>query len=1830
MLGAALGRTFSRHDGLVAVYLPEGVGEDEAAEVVRSANAVRSTNPPFAILVTDGPEVLDDDECLRVSPRNALMYRQGDHLAVVCDKRPDLASFQAFREELGQNFPEVTGPSATLKEVASSALVEVLERAGLEASTGWDPTLPEARLVEVFRLLQAIHLNLRQGTKAWNAYWFAHVSSGLSRLVELLSAAANRDPSTSLQKAFSRYTYAAFALPTPKDSVLPRYPAGRYVDALQMYWADQKTIEVSAAHLENHEASKGKAHPLAGIDWGGFDDVLASEDNQAIAFVEFLKKRHSLGEALADLTEEQFVQPFGTSGATSGLGLYSLEFESLSIVEGGAPTTTAAVRVATDDVGEVATSDELRVLIPTQGPVNPEDISGSGVSIRSGTARVTWTETSPLEVDGDGRLWARGILSREQPASALFKVNTKPIRLELDVPQYDTLVARVLPASAQVMCIPSETAGVAYFPVKSRGALGPHRYCGPKSVTPTSADDEATFVQTLEDGASKFYLLVWTVADGTPTFEGKELEPLNSREGIFAVAIEPASLSVLKVDDFTFELRAAEPNIVHQSPIVAAVHNQSVSRDAPEATTTASIRGQYETFLSQNHDKASWTRALGHVAVSQDRSFEFSNFMGVSNGALLLAEEMRSMWSSMSDLDVPTELIDSREAAAFRSAFSALDLNETLGLRTGDGADYVELPSKTSWRHLWTSGRARLEAYLGSYAELIEKAKTLGDPAGVFWATYPFSISVWRTGDSIRSSAVLLSPLHPIRLAWLAGVEWTLWESTWAKALAGTVEGWNLPLMGPRETSTGYMIAVPLESGEDQIFLGWSMLVEASIDGPKALRSPERMNELSAPATAVGGLNATAVAAALRNYRQVNPHVSTVTIDLAASSESNRMEEVDAAVLESVRDWSARSASSLIGGARVWDSSKRAGDPPRELMARMVKTAPNLPLTWSRYAPDPANLKQCNVRILQDAGVHIEVKTGGQTALGVLGDVPLRRFEAVSGDSVGNNNSVSSPGLRSEISWEPLSRAIRLFENHTASPQISSKLFKANLVNATADWTVSGEALMTPSAMASILQNAGDGAQMLWEWRPPFLDPMGNTPMLERRPFVSVARVPSSFREQIRSLLKKAQGSDVPDSSLNALIGKLGARGVGLSSLLSMGGTHASGALGFYLAFELMDQIEATAEHTYVLPIDACDTFLRALGGRNHGDQKRRADLLTVRITDDRIILSPIEVKFYGLAGDISTGYLPSSGDGALAEALDQLTTTQDLIRVVEEQSHKIATEGTPSDRALWSNGLAALVESAIRLRPSGSASPDDLRVRLSRLINGGMEVSAGKPLICFFKHDAVTQAGNEFIVETSVSDSGMEFGLLSANTSEAFASISRPESDMVAAWGGLVQWALERDQAVVSKPPVSNGNTGQAVRADLTDDWADANLADSNSLGESNLASVREAAAFGESEVADANFVDGIRGDGVRFPVGNLLGSLGSAEAEFWPGNTALNQMNVGVVGDLGTGKTQLLKALVYQLGTAAKETQATPLSMLIFDYKRDFQSTDFVDAVDARVLKPARIPINIFALRGEYTPLAAYQRAQQFTNVLDKIYGGIGPVQSDRLVTAIVNLYKEKGGDAPTLAEVLEAYSEDRPADAVTSILKPFILGEIFSEDASEMIPFEELLRDRVVVVALNEFGTDDKGKNALVVLFLNLYYDYMLNATKWNYVGTDPQLRRLNSFLLVDEAVNIMKYNFPVLMNLMLQGREFGVGVILASQYLTHFRQDKVNYGEPLLTWFIHKVPSVTQKELQQLGLPHLGGDLAAQIPKLKVHQALYSSLHFEGRFIEEIPFFRLIAD
>ena len=103
--------------------------------------------------------------------------------------------------------------------------------------------------------------------------------------------------------------------------------------------------------------------------------------------------------------------------------------------------------------------------------------------------------------------------------------------------------------------------------------------------------------------------------------------------------------------------------------------------------------------------------------------------------------------------------------------------------------------------------------------------------------------------------------------------------------------------------------------------------------------------------------------------------------------------------------------------------------------------------------------------------------------------------------------------------------------------------------------------------------------------------------------------------------------------------------------------------------------------------------------------------------------------------------------------------------------------------------------------------------------------------------------------------------------------------------------------------------------------------------------------------------------------------------------------------------------------------------------------------------------------------------------------------------------------------------------------------------------------------------------------------------------------------------------MPYEFNVLSKLLLEGREFGVGVILGSQFFSHFKAKKENYIEPIHSWFVHKVPGIKVSDLDRIGLPNPGQSTINRVASLEMFESLCKTLGHNGEFIKAIPFYKL---
>jgi hypothetical protein len=368
----------------------------------------------------------------------------------------------------------------------------------------------------------------------------------------------------------------------------------------------------------------------------------------------------------------------------------------------------------------------------------------------------------------------------------------------------------------------------------------------------------------------------------------------------------------------------------------------------------------------------------------------------------------------------------------------------------------------------------------------------------------------------------------------------------------------------------------------------------------------------------------------------------------------------------------------------------------------------------------------------------------------------------------------------------------------------------------------------------------------------------------------------------------------------------------------------------------------------------------------------------------------------------------------------------------------------------------------------------------------------------------------------------------------------------------------------------------------------------------------------------------------GIKLQLGTTASRFEESSVGLNISDTRLNQLNMGVVGDLGTGKTQLLKSLITQVTSAQDGNRGIPPKFLILDYKKDYADAAFVEAVGARIVEPFRMPLNPFDTTGMVDSNVPWlDRFKFFADILDKIFR-IGPVQTNKLKQAVKKAYEvgASTGRMPTIYDVHVEYKDilDGAIDSPFSIIDNMVDSEIFMKDPPAGSSFANFF-DRSVVVRLASL--DDKSKNMVVVTMLNMFYEHMLRIPKRPFIGDSPQLRAVDSYLLVDEADSIMQYEFDVLKKLLLQGREFGVGVILSSQYLSHFKVKSTDYRDPLLTWFIHKVPNVTASELSGLGLTGAVGELAERVKNLPNHHCLFKSYGGQTEIIRGMPFFELIS-
>lgn len=359
----------------------------------------------------------------------------------------------------------------------------------------------------------------------------------------------------------------------------------------------------------------------------------------------------------------------------------------------------------------------------------------------------------------------------------------------------------------------------------------------------------------------------------------------------------------------------------------------------------------------------------------------------------------------------------------------------------------------------------------------------------------------------------------------------------------------------------------------------------------------------------------------------------------------------------------------------------------------------------------------------------------------------------------------------------------------------------------------------------------------------------------------------------------------------------------------------------------------------------------------------------------------------------------------------------------------------------------------------------------------------------------------------------------------------------------------------------------------------------------------------------------------------------------------TKVFHTNTGIIGTMGTGKTQFTKSLITQLYRQQKNNfNGNPLGILIFDYKGDYNNTkkDFVEATNAKVLKLHRLPFNplsIFETK-EYKPLLPVHTANTFKDTLARAFR-LGPKQQTVLYTCMMQAYEKMGifpnepetwqRSAPTFEMVYDIYDKNESVvknDSLAAVMQKINAFQLFEPKPYSTASLFDIL-EGVVVIDLS--GYDPDLQSLIVAITLDQFYSQMHAAGS---SATDGTLRQLTKFILVDEADNFMKEEFPSLKKIMKEGREFGVGTILSTQFLDHFVAGEDNYSKYILTWIVHNVADLKKNDVEFVFKTKANSEETNAIyQNIKGLDRFNSAVKIGNesvRYIKEKPFFELVKE
>lgn len=698
------------------------------------------------------------------------------------------------------------------------------------------------------------------------------------------------------------------------------------------------------------------------------------------------------------------------------------------------------------------------------------------------------------------------------------------------------------------------------------------------------------------------------------------------------------------------------------------------------------------------------------------------------------------------------------------------------------------------------------------------------------------------------------------------------------------------------------------------------------------------------------------------------------------------------------------------------------------------------------------------------------------------------------------------------------------------------------------------------------------------------------------RDIVAFTQSPAAFRRSLRDVVRQFNSS-VSDETLDQLL-------LDLSELLDQGllslrpgksgdtvQSHVRGILGLMVSVRALRDATPEGHDRVILSLDSP----QARRWLHLADDPRRADLLVIDASDDGFTVTVVEVK---TRQDTTSEYSLSNGKVS-GSAVEQLLSTHGLLRQVFDPEYPELLV-TPSRREILREHLYRELSKA----GYDAQAKQRWAKRSNQLFDGDPDVQLRTALIevhlghatssLMPTREAHAELDEELVPVTILDLNEDGVPALAAALTPPATDEAAPDAEESGDSGGP-----SGGTPIQPTPPTPSGSGGAA-----------------------------------ESEVS----ADGLPG-GPGQPTLSLtarprvLIGQGSARAgvprEVWfdPQNPeqSLSNPHISISGETGSGKTQAMKTLLHDLLPQG-------LPALILDFKDDYSKADFAEPEGFTVHDASfgGLPFNPMVPRvdfqtGRVNPVA---HVHELANMLQRIYV-LGDQQTYALREAMKETYSIAGvGAKPFIPNPDQQYL---PFEAIREVLvrekSTTLLGRLspifdlglFSsgEEATSL----DTLLSTPSIVRLSQLP-GDQVKNAVAEFFLMALYGFLIRR---------EHPHKLERLLVLDEAWRLV--NSPFLVPLMREGRAFGLGVVVATQFPKDLPEEIG--GSTGTRLFFNQTKADQVREVQRTLIGKTSGQEADHLGNLvrglAPLECLVQNLHYRPYIrVRAVPYFARVAD